>query len=263
AWLVDHRGRERANPRHHAEEGVGRGRDVAHRAASARGVAANPAEARDVGAEGERVLVREVDVNARVELVAAARGGQRQLRELYIGDAVESAAVQAAEGKVLTLRAREAAYVEAAADLLAVRGVEARGRARDGDDGDDARLYAGRAEYLRGDASGPLRYDERAELRRLDEGVEGVRVVAAQSLVGEGEEGLVLPAPVDGAALAEVRQHDGAAKAPAKLTEPLVDAHGRRAVWAAVLVEGVQARTVVLEEEAPVESVRPVLRDCE
>src|SRR5205085_9237019 len=108
AGLVDHRGREHARVCEHAEDVLRRGGDVAHRAAAARGVAAQAVEAGDVRAEGQGVLLREVEVEARVELVAAARGRNRKLRELDVGYAVESAAVQVAEGQVLPLRAADA-----------------------------------------------------------------------------------------------------------------------------------------------------------
>ena len=93
---------------------------------------------------------------------------------------------------------------------------------------------------------GPLADDLLAELRRLDEGVARACGVVAQALVGEEEEEFV--------------SDDWPAEASAELPELLLDALARlgRAV---VLVEGVEARLVVLEEEAAVKLVRAVLRD--
>src|SRR2546423_4741712 len=52
------------------------------------------------------VAFAELNVNARIELVAAAQSGHGELDELDVGDAIGAAAAQVAEGNILTLRAR-------------------------------------------------------------------------------------------------------------------------------------------------------------
>ena len=102
--------------------------------------------------------------------------------------------------------------------------------------------------------------DERSILCSLNEPWHsGVRAVATQTLVGDEEESAILAA-VDGTAtLAKARQVDWPTEAAAELIDALLDAYGRGIVDAAILVEGIQTRTVILEKEAAVKIVRAVL----
>src|SRR5205807_5462501 len=134
--------RNRARPSGHPKQILRRGCDVAHGPAAAGRIRAGACEARNVRAKGQCVLLRNVEIDARIKLIAATYCRNGKLRELDIGNAVWATATQITERNVLSLSAGQATNVQAARELPAIGGVIARERASHRDYGNNSRRYA-------------------------------------------------------------------------------------------------------------------------
>ena len=144
--------------------------------------------------------------------------------------------------------------------MTAVGSVKAGSRAGDGNDAGDARRDPRCAQYPRRHAARALRGDELSELRSLYEAIERADGVVTQGFIGEEEESSV-PAELErrGRPFTKTRNGERSADAAAVLILVLVVPHGPGVVEPAVLVKGVQPRTIVLEKETTMKSISAIL----
>src|ERR1035441_7679614 len=218
--------------------------DIAHGAASAGSIGAEGIEVREIGTDGDGVVVGRVEIQAGVVLVAAGGSGHGDLDELQIGDAVQPTADAVGVG-VCSRLSLDRADIEPAGHLMAGSSAEAAGTGRI-EDVDDPGRDPGRLENLGRYATRPRADDGLAILGRFGPHAADAAGLLAKPFVGEEPEKLAA--------------FDRPAEAAAELTVQVIVTDRQGATRPAPLIVGIQAGGVVLEEAAAVDVDRKSTR---